>query len=256
MKDTIFYHRAYRRIPIRGKNLFVESISLMLPLLIAILFLYPEITFLINRFAKSILLSSLPGADIEIVRKPYIFSGVYILGLRGEYPSLMLSFSLFLFSLLGISLTPRTRIPRPIVAWVIFVSSINLISSIFFILSPSIFPYDIEDFSEFYIKTEVSIWLVVPILMGTTLLFIPSNIIARFSIVALTLLYSVVFGALRYAVFLYILKKFSYIFMPLLFFAFGPLMDFTYMVGIYSLYCSTIARKRNNRAEVGPWRWS
>lgn len=256
MKDIIFYHRAYRRASIRGKYLFLESIFLLLPLLITILFLYPEITFLINRFAKSILLSSLPTADIEIIRKSYMFSSVYILGLHGKYPSVMLSFSLFLFSLLSISLTPMTKIPRPIVAWVIFVSSINLISSIFFVLSPSIFPYDIENFSEFYIKTEVSIWLFVPILMGTTLLFIPSNILVRFSIVALTLLYSVVFGTLRYAVFLYILKKFSYIFMPLLFFAFGPLMDFTYMVGIYSLYCSIIARKRNNRAEIGPWRWS
>lgn len=256
MKDIIFYHRAYRRASIRGKNLFLESIFLLLPLLITILFLYPEITFLINRFAKSILLSSLPTANIEIIRKSYMFSNVYILGLHGKYPSVMLSFSLFLFSLLSISLTPMTKIPRPIVAWVIFVSSINLISSIFFVLSPSIFPYDIENFSEFYIKTEVSIWLFVPILMGTTLLFIPSNILVRFSIVVLTLLYSVVFGTLRYAVFLYILKKFSYIFMPLLFFAFGPLMDFTYMVGIYSLYCSIIARKRNNRAEIGPWRWS
>lgn len=256
MKDIIFYHRAYRRASIRGKNLFLESIFLLLPLLITILFLYPEITFLINRFAKSILLSSLPNADIEIIRKSYMFSNVYILGLHGKYPSVMLSFSLFLFSLLSISLTPMTKIPRPIVAWVIFVSSINLISSIFFVLSPSIFPYDIENFSEFYIKTEVSIWLFVPILMGTTLLFIPSNILVRFSIVVLTLLYSVVFGTLRYAVFLYILKKFSYIFMPLLFFAFGPLMDFTYMVGIYSLYCSIIARKSNNRAEIGPWRWS
>ncbi len=256
MKDIIFYHRAYRRASIRGKYLFLEFIFLLLPLLITILFLYPEITFLINRFAKSILLSSLPTADIEIIRKSYMFSSVYILGLNGKYPSVMLSFSLFLFSLLSISLTPMTKIPRPIVAWVIFVSSINLISSIFFVLSPSIFPYDIENFSEFYIKTEVSIWLFVPILMGTTLLFIPSNILVRFSIVALTLLYSVVFGTLRYAVFLYILKKFSYIFMPLLFFAFGPLMDFTYMVGIYSLYCSIIARKRNNRAEIGVWRWS
>ena len=255
MKDIIFYHRAYRRVLITDRHIFLEALFLTLPLLIAVGLLYPEITFLMNRFARYVLLTSLPAADIEIIRKPYIYSSVYVLGLHANYPSVMLSFSLFLFSLLSISLAPITKVPRPIVAWVIFLSSINLISSIFFILSPSIFPYDIEKFSEFYVKADVSIWLFVPVVMGATLLFIPSNILVKFSIMVLTLLYSVVFGTMRYAVFLYILKKFSYLFMPLLFLAFGPLIDFTYMVGIYSLYCSIIARKRNNRAEIGPWRW-
>jgi hypothetical protein len=142
------------------------------------------------------------------------------------------------------------------VAWIIFISSINLISSIFFMLTPSIFPYDMENFSELYVKTEVAIWFFVPVVMGITLLLLPSSIISMFSIAVLTLLYSIVFGILRYIVFLYVLKMFSYIFMPLLFFAFGHFMDFTYMVGIYALYSSVIARKMNNRVEVGAWKWS
>lgn len=255
-KGSIFYHRAYRKIPIAGKYIIFESLFLIFPLLIAVLFLYPEITLLMNRFASAVLTSSIPSADIKMLEKPYILSEVRILSIPGKYPSPLLSLLLFLFSLSSILLLPKTRISRPIAAWIIFVSSINLLSALFFILEPFMFPYNIMDFSEFYVKTEVSIWLFVPIVMAMTLLPLPSNIFSKFFITTITLLYSITFGIMRYTFFLYILREFSYIFMPVLFFSFGPLMDFTYIVGIYSLYCSIIAKKRNNRIETGFWKWS
>ncbi len=256
MKDIIFYHRAYRRLSIEGKYIFPKFLFLVVPLLMAILFLYPQITFFMNCFAKSLLLSSFPFDDIKILEKPYMLSNIYILSIIGKHPTPLLSFLLFLFSIATIFFIPKVRVFRPMVAWIIFISSINLISSIFFMLTPSIFPYDMENFSELYVKTEVAIWFFVPVVMGITLLLLPSSIISMFSIAVLTLLYSIVFGILRYIVFLYVLKMFSYIFMPLLFFAFGHFMDFTYMVGIYALYSSVIARKMNNRVEVGAWKWS
>jgi len=243
-KDNVFYHRAYKKIIINDKYIFLKFLFLILPISIAILFLYPDITFLMNWFARSVLLSSFPSIDIKIIEEPYMFSKVYILDLPGKYPSPLLSFCLFLFSLVSIFFIPKTKISGPIVAWIIFASFINLLSSIYFILMPFIFPYDIKNFSELYVKTEVSIWLFVPIIMGMTLMLLTSNILPKFFIVAITVLYSLIFSILRYTVFLYVLKKFSYIFMPLLFFFFGPLMDFVYIVGAYSLYASIINKQK------------
>lgn len=256
MKDTIFYHRAHRRVSIADKSIYLEFLFLTLPLLIAVLFLHSEITFFMSHIVRYLLLLSFPSIEVWVSEKPYIFGTIYILGLSGRYPSPSLSFILFLFSLLSIFFIPKTKISGPIAAWAIFISAINLISSVFFMLALSTFPYDIEKFSELYVKTEVAIWLFIPIVMGVILLPLPSNILSRFSVTVLTLLYSMAFGILRFAVFLYTIKKFSYIFMPLLYFAFGPLMDFTYIVGIYSLYLSIIAKKNNNRSKIGRWKWS
>lgn len=256
MKDIIYYHRAYRKAAVSGKGILLEFLFVPLPLLIIIFFLYPDITFFMNQFAKAILESALPSSHIKMLEKPHMLSTVHIVSLPGKYPSPLLSFLLFLVSLLCIYLLPKTIFPTPVRAWAIFVSSINLISSVFFIITPFIFPYNIEDFSELYVKTEVGIWFFVPVIMGIASLLLPTNTISKLSITTLTLLYSIIFGILRYTIFLYILKTLSYLFMPLLFFAFGPLMDFTYMVGIYSLYSSIIAIKRNKRTELGIWRWS
>jgi hypothetical protein len=101
-------------------------------------------------------------------------------------------------------------------------------------LLPSAFPYSMLKFSELYITTEVGMWFFVPVIMGVALLPIPAGIGSKWLIMVVTILYSIVFGIVRYVVFLFVIVKFSYIFMPVLYFCFGPLVDFVYIVGIYS----------------------
>lgn len=254
LKSTIYYHRAYRKISNPGRLVVLKFLLITLPLIIAIFFLYPKLTYIMSNFAEYTLLSSFSSDSIEMLEKPYMLSNVYMLDFPTTYPSPLFSFILFLFSVLTIVLIPKTKMPKPIALWIIYISFINLISSVFFILVPSIFPYDTKQFSELYVLTEVNMWFFVPVIMGMALLPLPSNTFSKFVVTVLALTYSVIFGVVRYAVFLYIIAKFSFLFMPVLFFSFGPLMDFFYVVSIYSLYVSILSKKAGR--DLKAWKWS
>ena len=159
-----------------------------------------------------------------------------------------------LASLLTIFLVPLIKkIPKPIGFWIIFISLINLISSLFFLFFADKFPYSLTIFSELYIKTEIAMWLLIPALLTLALVPLPSNILAKFTVITITLAYSIIFGCVRYTVFLYVLRQFSYLFMAMLFFIFGPLMDSIYIVAIYSFYVSILAKKI--KGDVKVWKW-
>lgn len=215
--------------------------------------MFEDITLHMNLFAKNVLSHYFTAGNIEISGKPFIFQTVYVLDMPGKYPSPVFSFSLFMLSLAVIFLIDKMRLIKPIVIWGIYVSIINFIAATFFILWPDMFPYGVKAFSELYIKAQVVIWLFVPMLMGAALSSLPSNVFSKIGVSALTLIYSVIFGIVRYVVFLYVLAKFSFVFMPVMFFIFGPLMDFVYMVTIYSLHVSSFANKIGKDLRI--WKW-
>jgi hypothetical protein len=103
-------------------------------------------------------------------------------------------------------------------------------------------------------RTEISIWLFIPVIMGASLLPLPSSKISKFMAILFSLLYGVIFGVVRYVLFVEILARFSYIFMAVLFFCFGPFIDFIVVVGVYAFYVSLISKKINQDLKV--WNWS
>ncbi|MCE5194227.1 MAG: hypothetical protein LLF28_02045 [Nitrospiraceae bacterium] len=224
----------------------------MLVLSASIYFITPSVTFFINDFAKNILSDYFPSDLINIIEKSFV-KDIYILSMPEKYPEPLLPPALFLFSLLSIFLIIKTKLPAPVVIWIVYSSIVNLISSIFFIFFYDQFPYNIEAFTELYIKTEVNIWIFIPIIMGMALSSLPSRIFSKVGLVVLTIIYSMILGLIRYVAFIYVLADFSLIFMPLLFFAFGPFMDFVYIVGMYSLYISNYAKKIGKDLRI--WKW-
>ena len=159
----------------------------------------------------------------------------------------------FCGSLLSIYLATKIKYYRPVGLWIIFLSGITILSSVVFILLPHTFPYTVLKFSELYVTTEVGMWLFVPLVMGMSLLPVPAGILSKGAVIILSVLYSVVFGVMRYIVFLFVISEWSYIFMPVLYFAFGPLLDFVYVVGIYSLYVSKVSERIAQDYRV--WKW-
>ena len=206
-----------------------------------------------NRAAKGALAPYVPAGELTIFSTSFLHSTIYLLDLPGKYPSPLFSFIFFCVSVLGIYLATKIKYYRPVGLWIIFLSSINILSSIVFLLLPHTFPYTVLKFSELYVSTEVGMWLFVPVLMGMSLLPVPAGILSKGSIMVLSVLYSMIFGMLRYIVFLFIITKFSYIFMPVLYFSFGPLVDFVYVVGIYSLYVSKVSERIAQDHRL--WKW-
>ncbi len=254
LKSTIYYHRAYRKVSYPGKRIFLKFVIFTSPLIIAVLFLSPGLTLIMSNFVKYVILASFSSESIDILTQQYLLGDVYVLDFSTKYPTPLFSFSLFVFSFLTIVLIHKFRIPKPIALWIIFLSFMNLVSSVFFTFFPTAFPYDTKQFSELYIITEINMWLFIPIITGISLLPLPSSTLSKFIIAFSVLIYSIVFGVVRYVVFMYILRKFSIVFMSTLFFSFGPLMDFFYVVSIFSLYVSIISKK--TKRDIKAWNWS
>jgi len=158
----------------------------------------------------------------------------------GRLPTLQESFIYFLVSSLSLLflLSKFNRLSKYISAWLMYIAFIYFVSSFYFVFFSNSFPYTERDFAVLYILQQTGVFLFIPILLAFSLsifTFSWLNPLLNAITIALSLTYSSVFGGLRYIVFAYTLKNLSYIHMPAMFFLFGPLLDFIYIVSFYSL---------------------
>lgn len=250
-KSLDYDHRAYRKIT---GSLWVFLLA-TIPIIILILLFYPDITKLMGLIARDILsLSFMPGT-LEIIQQKFLIENenIFLLISPGSYPSTLTSLISSLVMLVLIFILQRIKSNRNLAIFAVFLAVIHMVSAIYFTLVPYLFPYTFTDFAGLYVKTVICIWLFIPCILAMALLPLPASFIPKFLLIILTLIYSFIFATLRYAIFLYVLSKFSFIYMALLFFAFGPLIDFVYIVGIYALYTTQLAKKLKDDESV--WKW-
>jgi len=113
--------------------------------------------------------------------------------------------------------------------------------------------YSMVIYLDLYMKTVVCIWLIIPYILLIGFIPLPINFLQKLGIILLTVTYSIIFGLLRYIVYIYILREFSYLFMAIIFFMFGPFFDFVYVVGFYSVFVSNLAVKI--KGDETKWGW-
>jgi len=119
------------------------------------------------------------------------------------------------------------------------------------------FPYTASDYSDLYIKQEVSLWISYLIISGLITGFIGFKDILRKMIVMISImLYSFLFGIVRYIFFLYVIHEFSILFMPVLFFTLGPFFDFLYFVFFYGIYVDKAVKRYASAKGRGQWEWA
>jgi hypothetical protein len=252
-KSLIYYHRAYRKITGSGRSFLIEMILISVPLFLLILFGYPLITKAMSNIAQG-MLSPYYSEVIRVLSKPFLLGETSYIGINGLLPSTPESIVNIIISLFLVILLPRAKRNKNIAIYFVFLAAINLVSSIYFALVPHKFPYTLTDFSELYIKSEIGMWLFIPFILGMAFIPLPAPFFPKVMLIAFTILYSFIFGTFRYIVFLFILSKCSMIYMAVMFFAFGPLIDFVYIVGIYSYYNSKLAHSLKSNESV--WKWS
>lgn len=254
-KHRINFHRSYRKLEKRSFKQIAVSIFVFVILVDwIILNSFSEISSVICRVAADVLSTCIPQEVIQIKQKTFIHDSVSVLAIRGRYPSTELSVIVAIISMVVIFLAyTKKKAIEPKMVWLIFIFFITLASSLFFIFSQGDFPYDIPFFSEMYIKTEVGIWLTIPLILTVALLPFPIKWHKKLTVILLTLSYSLVFALVRYIVFLYLLRTTTYLFMALMFFMLGPFLDFIYIVGAYSMTVSKIAVK--TKEDQKQWNW-
>jgi hypothetical protein len=253
VKSVILYHRSYRKLSGSLRISLLEFLLIALPLSLSIVFFYPDITRFVCGITQAVLAPFFPRDVLKIVQLPYIIGTASIIDLPSTYPSFFFSLANAFVYLVLLVLIPAIKKAKHIFIFVIVVSFINFVSSLYFLFSPYRFPYEAVDYSELYIKQQVSIWFFVPIIMGLAILPLPSTLISKGVTMLTTFFYSLIFGTLRYMVFLFVLTKASLLYMAMLFFVLGPLVDFIYIVGIYSVHVARLAKKM--KGDFASWKW-
>ena len=115
--------------------------------------------------------------------------------------------------------------------------------------------YGAESFSDLYIRSAVVIWLVIPVFVGAISLFLPFTILERGLLVGASLAYNLVFSAVRYALFAWILSWSGAVTMASLYLFFGPLLDFVYVVGVFSVFLVPMSKRLGREGSQDVWTW-
>ena len=256
MKEWIHFHRSHKRLARfdRASLALLAVFVIVLDLLIA--WFHEEIlTAFVERVAR---LAEIAGVRTVVTWwefLPSVMDRMPVLDAAGRYPSRELALWTFVVALLLSLIMPRLRfLPGTLRVYVVFLALLSTVSGAFFVLWPHRFPYDVLDFSLLYMGTQFGMWLLLPLVMGTALAPLPARTVEKAGVILFALAYATVFGAIRYAAFLYLLRELTVLHMAAMFFALGPLIDFVYLVAIYSVYVNLVALRLQKRPEI--WRWS
>ena len=258
-KKTIYYARTYRHLQYSPWKNTLFFCLLLVPSLVMFLLNMQNITSFLSILAASILGKIFRGIPLYVSDSEFSFLGVIeFLDLPTVYPNLSFVFINFLVSLvLVLFLVTGKRLGKPVSIYLLIGLFIHLINCIYFIFSTTHFPYSAVDFSTLYMKQQVGIWITFFILTAMFVSFMGRlGIITKLFTFIGIMSYSFVFGAVRYIVFLYLIEKYSILYMAPMFFVLGPFFDFIYMVSIYGFFLDKMIKLYDSNERREEWQWS
>lgn len=256
-KSIIFYSRTYRHLKRDKVGTVLFAVFFVLPIFALMLFYYDDLSLLMARFATWFMGVAAPGVEVALESDSYIplFGPVYYITLPTVFPKMSFIFTNILITtalLIFFSAWPRKGQPISIYLAIVFI--IHIMSCLFFTLSANAFSYTAVEYSGMYVKQQVGIWITFLVLIGLCMgLLGRGHLVRRVLTVAAVLLYSFVFGTIRYALFMWIISEFSVLYIPLMFFILGPFFDFLYFVLIYSISVNGTIKDKGEENEKWVW---
>ena len=252
-KELVYYHRSYRKIAVPEKRHLIPLLFFILIIEVFLYLFFPDINSLINEYTQKILIRSVSLENVRMIRAEFLWRPITVLDIPGTYPARGFTIINMVVALLIIFILPQTKTPKPITLPLTLMSLIHLVSALLFLFVPDRFPYQVIDFSTTYVAMVVITWFLIPVVYGFTLYPLPSSILSKIGMMLFTIVFSATFNIFRYSLFLYLIHIHSFIFMAILFFCFGFLVDMIFIVGFYSFYLNLLSRKLKQDMDV--WQW-
>jgi hypothetical protein len=229
-------------------RIVLRFLFLSLPFVALLLLVATHLNFFIN-WAAIHLLQGLSNQPIDwVVQRDPLFGDLYLLRFIGRYPTPLFSLGVAAASAGGLYVGLESRVlPRSIGIYLSLICFVTFLSAIIFIFIPDSFPYNIQDYCELYMKMQIGIWFMIPLMLGFAFSILATPLWEQGLVVAAALLYSVIFSLARYVVYLYLLEHGSYVFMATMFIAFNPPLDTIFIVGFYSFYLSFLSGRMDRK---------
>ncbi len=261
-KTQIYFSRTYRHLKPDSKERLFFLLGCVLPCLVCFLFFYTKISYLLANWVKGALSVAIPESSLGIAYGEFLplFGGVYYVRIPSTMPSfhevtINLAVTLLLLFICFLS-SRNSKGGRPLSIYFAIILLTHLVASIFFMFAKDFYPYTATQYSELYIKQQVSIWLSFLVLSGLiTGMLGYGSIAGRLITFGGTMAYSFIFGCVRCLASLFIISKLSSLYMATLFFSLGPLFDFLYLVCFYSIYINAQIKRFDQGEGRVKWHW-
>lgn len=258
-KEKIFYTRTYRRMKLNLKQSLIFVGVAVLPVLLIFLIYLEKLIQGVIKLSRWVLSQVIPVNTIKILSADY--SGIWTI----EYIDLPTKYPQFLTVLLHLTVCMvilaimnwLRKTGRPMAIFLLYCMFIHVVNCVFFLFALDALPYTIGDYSELYLKQQIGIWIMFIVMAGVVLGSWGSAAIGyRIAAFAGICAYSLLFGTVRYILFLFILYRFSVIYMAIMFFVIGPMVDFAYFVMIYAAFMNKMTQQYESGNKRGEWGWS
>jgi len=258
-KNKIYYARTYRRIKIDVKFSLLFTILMIVPTVAFLITCMDDITGVLSHMGADILSNILGKDDIHVVNTQYsIINNISFIDIPTSYPTfskICLNLVFCMCALLVMEILKFSG--KPLAIFLMYSILIHTVNCVYFVFGGDYFPYSIGQYSELYIKQQIGIWITFSVLAGFVLGFMGEKAYLQ---KALTftgiMLYSIIFGCIRYILYIFILYKFSVLYMAFLFFVIGPMFDFSYFVAIYAIFFNKSIKDYGFGKKKGEWEWS
>lgn len=258
-KKNIYFIRTYRRLKKNVIGSILYLCFLVIPTIILFVLNIGNITRFMSQLVVRILGKVYPGTPLYIREEMFsILARMEFVELPTVYPKVSLIFiNLAITLILVMFLNSGNRKGKPLSVYFSIMALIHIMNCIYFIFAANYFPYTAYQYSILYMKQQLGIWLAFIVLVGLiTGLLATKGLFYRIATFVFILLYSFIYGIIRYILFLFIIQEFSIIYMAPLYFALGPFFDFLYLVFIYGIYTNKMIKMYDSEVGRGEWLWS
>ena len=258
VKKNIYLARTYRYLNTNVKKNTLYVLLMVIPSLILLIANIENLTDLIARMGSSVL-SAIGLINVfEIKQSDFSILGrMEYLEIPTVYPDIPFSFWNIVVIFIGLLfLGMGRRKGKPIAIYLMMDMIVHLVNCVYFVFAEEYFPFSAADFSEMYMKQQIAIWIAFIVLTALVTSFVGNKgYIYRIMTFVGTMTYSLIYGIVRYIVFLYVLMRFSILYMALMFFVLGPLFDFLYLVAFYSIFVNRMVKVYDSIEGRGEWKW-
>lgn len=258
-KKQIYYARTYRRLQIRLSAALMFVGFVIMTSVFLFVFNIHHLTDLLTGIATRILSEVIPTGMIQIcTADASVFGQITYISLpAADVDQKVIGINLIVCVVGMVLMRLFRKSGTPVAVFALFAVLTHLVSCVFFWFAGSHFPYTLGQYSELYVKQQIGIWLIFFVLSGLVITLIgEGDYPYKFLMLASIMSYSFVFGTVRYILFLYLLHIGSLLYMAILFFVFGPMFDFSYLVAFYAVFMNKKIKEYEYGKKRSAWKWS
>ena len=259
-KEKIFYPRTYRYLSSNKIESILYLLILVLPCLILLILNYGKLSIFMSDITAMILELMVPGIEINYSTVEFIpfLEKIKIVVLPTRLPSFTFTVSNICISFLLIFFIRNGRGKNsPLGIFIGIMIFIHIINCSYFLFASEAFPYTAKDYSGLYMQQQVGIWISFLLIMGlVTGILGYKRLLLRITTFFGVMIYSFLFGLLRYVLVIYAVYKFSLLYVVIFFFALGPFSDLFYLVSIYGFFVNKMINIYEGEKGREAWKWS